>query len=282
MPAKAKKTEIQNLDNLEACVHLKTLNQVSNSMQPLCECVKRDLILGKLAGICSVCSLYKKSSDKIISEMYVSEYLNGEKILWDEEDFYDDVVKDKYSERGKFALEEDLSDDDDDDDDEEEQPKRRRKKRTKKKKDEEDDDVIIEKVEEEEKISEELFGGTDEDEDKELEVEDDTDEVEKDFQARKAKRRQDTPEEFDDVGFDLKKELKNARGSGFEAPDIEITSDGKERCPYCLKEFGSVSRHISRCKKAPAGAAEALRAKLKKSKKKTSKKKTTKKKTSKK
>lgn len=274
MPAKAKKTETQNLDNLEACVHLKTLNQVSNSMQPLCECVKRDLILGKLAGICSVCSYYKKSSDKIISEMYVSEFLSGEKILWDEEDFYD-VVKDKYSERGKFALEDDLSDDDDDE--EEEQPTRRRKKRTSKKKDEEDDDVINEKVEEEEKISEELFGGTDEDSDKELEVEDDADEVEKDFQTRKAKRIRESPVELDDDGFDLKKGSKGGIGSGFEAPDIEITSDGKERCPYCLKEFGSVSRHISRCKKAPAGAAEALRAKLKKSKKKTSKKKTTKK-----
>ncbi len=271
MPAKAKKAEPQNLDNLEACVHLKTLNQVSNSMQPLCECVKRDLILGKLAGICSVCSYYKKTSNKIISEMYVSEFLSEEKILWDEVDFYD-VVKDKYSETGKFALEDDLSDEDDDDEDEEQQPKRRRKKRSSKKKDEEDEDIIIEKVEEEEKISEELFGGTDEDPDKELEVEDDADEVEKDFQARKAKRRRESPEEFDDDGFDLKKDRKGGIGSGFEAPDIEITSDGKERCPYCLKEFGSVSRHISRCKKAPVGAAEALKAKLKKSKKKTAKK----------
>ncbi len=127
MPAKAKKSDPPNLDNLEACVHLKTLNQVSNSMQPLCECVKRDLILGKLAGICSVCSLYKKSNE-IISEMYISDFLSEEKILWDEVDFYD-VVKDKYSETGKFALEDDLSDEDDDeDDDEDEAPKRRRKK----------------------------------------------------------------------------------------------------------------------------------------------------------
>ena len=32
---------------------------------------------------------------------------------------------------------------------------------------------------------------------------------------------------------------------------IEITKDGKQRCPYCKKEFANVARHVGRCKYSP-------------------------------
>jgi hypothetical protein len=280
MPTKAKKSTAQDLDKTNACIHLKSLNTVSNSLQPLCECVKRDLILGKTAVICSVCEFYKKTSSTI-GEMYLADELGEEDILWNDEDFYD-VIKEREVTGDTFDFEESTElytdeDEEDEEEEEEEKPKRKRKKKTKKKDEEDDDDdIVIEKeTEEEEKISEELFGGTDDEEEQELEVEDETVEVEKEFEEKKRAMKEDgeiddeDDFEFDDVDDG---EGEDSEDEGTSIPEIEITPDGKERCPYCQKEFGSVSRHISRCKRAPPGAAEALRKKLKKTKKKSTKK----------
>ncbi|MCP4762210.1 MAG: hypothetical protein GY870_10540, partial [archaeon] len=234
---------------------------------------------------------YKKSS-KNISDLYVADILDNEDIPqdWTDDDFYEEI-KERDIIISDLAFEDE---DEEDEEDEEDLPKkkgRKKKSKTSKSEEEDEEDIVIEKItEEEEKISEELFGGSDDSEEEELEFEDETKEVTDEYDAKEAKlkmaRSGDVGDEID-AGMDFNNLPAADSGSsgdsigGFEAPVIEKTPDGKERCPYCQKEFGSVSRHISRCKRAPPGAAEAIKAKSKKTtKKKTSRKKSTKKKTS--
>ena len=52
-----------------ACKHLDTKGDISFSLQPLCICPERDLILGTRAYVCQVCDLYAQTNRKI-SDVY--------------------------------------------------------------------------------------------------------------------------------------------------------------------------------------------------------------------
>lgn len=261
MTKKSTKSKKSN-DELDACVHLETLNEVSYSLQPLCYCKARDLVLGKTAVVCSVCEMFKKS-DHQLREMYVTDSLDGEDIQsWDDEDFYE-VIKDEDGEE-----EEDEEDDD--------MPKKRRKRKkivVEEEEEEDDEEEKKKKAAEEEKISEELFGRK-EKEEEEPEVEDLEKEIHEvyDRKERKlAKAREKGIDVENDEDLDLiddlddeemeeqlkkvkkksskrKKSTKSAPKSNLPEVTIEITKDGKQRCPRCNKEFASVARHITRCK----------------------------------
>ena len=62
----------------------------------------------------------------------------------------------------------------------------------------------------------------------------------------------DLEEEDEDMAGRVKPKGKKASVDA-NIPDIEIeiTKDGKQRCPYCKKEFASVARHVTRCKYSP-------------------------------
>lgn len=257
----SKSTKSKGADSKDACVHLETMNKVSYSLQPLCYCKERDLVIGKNALVCLICDLFKKS-DNQIGEMYVTDALDGEYGVWDDEDFYE-VIEDEEDEE-----------EEEDEDDDMPQKRRTRKITVLDDEDEEDDEEEKKKKEaEEEKIPEELFGLT-EKKDEEPEIEDLEKEIHEvyDRKERKlAKAREkgievDTDEDLDliddldddDVELEIKtSKSKKGKASAVEddedVPDIkiEITKDGKQRCPYCKKEFASVARHVTRCKYSP-------------------------------
>ena len=62
-----------------ACQHLNPKGDISNSLQPLCYCPERDLILGTRAYVCQVCYLYNPRSNVSISEIYAESKKTAEK-----------------------------------------------------------------------------------------------------------------------------------------------------------------------------------------------------------
>ncbi|MBD3353229.1 MAG: hypothetical protein GF364_17245 [Candidatus Lokiarchaeota archaeon] len=252
MPRRSKKKRDVGKD--KACVHLKTLNVISNSYQPLCECVKRDLILGKNAKVCSVCRFFKPSN-KIINELYVAEILESKDYNWDDEDYYYEM-----KEKGEFL------DYFDDEEEYEEEFDRRYKAQTKsgvktegkKKAGQEDDEDLI---------SEELFGGKDVDEEEELTIEDETQEVTELYDAKEESLKESGElEELEDDEFGEIEDFgeEDEVGAGTSAsvsnvPEIKKTSDGKEICPFCKKQYKSVMHHISYCKRASDAEKKALK-----------------------
>jgi len=60
------------------CKHLTPMGDISNSLQPLCYCAERDLVLGKKAYICSVCKKYIQATKKF-SEVYEESRREAEK-----------------------------------------------------------------------------------------------------------------------------------------------------------------------------------------------------------
>ena len=60
------------------CKHLTPMGDISNSLQPLCYCAERDLVLGKKAYICSVCKKYVQATKKF-SEVYEESRREAEK-----------------------------------------------------------------------------------------------------------------------------------------------------------------------------------------------------------
>ena len=61
-----------------ACKHLTSMGDIANSLQPLCYCPERDLILGKKAYVCQVCTFYVQISQKV-SEVYEESRKGAEK-----------------------------------------------------------------------------------------------------------------------------------------------------------------------------------------------------------
>ena len=66
-----------------ACQHLEPKGDISNSLQPLCFCPERDLVLGTRAYVCQVCSLYNPRSNISISEIYAESKKIAEKQIKD-------------------------------------------------------------------------------------------------------------------------------------------------------------------------------------------------------
>ncbi len=61
-----------------ACKHLTSMGDISNSLQPLCSCAERDLVMGKKAYVCQVCSLYVQTNQRV-SDVYEESRKGAEK-----------------------------------------------------------------------------------------------------------------------------------------------------------------------------------------------------------
>ncbi|TFF99252.1 MAG: hypothetical protein EU540_07000 [Promethearchaeota archaeon] len=67
-----------------ACKHLEPKGDISNSLQPLCYCHERELILGPRAYVCQVCYLYEPNSNVNMSEIYEKSKKIAEKKIKEE------------------------------------------------------------------------------------------------------------------------------------------------------------------------------------------------------
>ena len=203
-----------------ACKHLTSMGDIANSLQPLCYCPERDLILGKKAYVCQVCSLYVQTSQKV-SEVYEESRKGAEK-----------KIKEKKIELEAFELVElkgdndlDLSSDEFEDEEDEEAPLKFEKRKVGK------DDM---------EDSEEFT------------------EVECPFCGElSGDLRSHLPNcEFapDDVNIaDImpsKKKKRKPKTTAAQGKD----SKAKQVCPHCGKEFIRLGRHLSSCPQKPKNA----------------------------
>ena len=208
-------------DRKFACKHLTSMGDIANSLQPLCYCPERDLILGNKAYVCQVCTFYVQTSQKV-SEVYEESRKGAEK-----------KIKEKKIELEAFELAELKVDNDLD--------------LTIDEFEEEDDEVPL-------KFEKRKVGKDD------LEDSDEFTDVECPFCGElSGDLRSHLPNcEFapDDVSIaDImpsKKRKKKPKTKAVEG------KQGKEKqvCPYCGKEFVRLGRHLSSCPKKPEDAEE--------------------------
>ena len=211
-----------------ACQHLSPKGDISNSLQPLCYCLERDLILGTRAYVCQVCYLYNPQSNVSISEVYAESKKIAEKQIKEKKLELEDI------EIEDIELEEDV-------------------------------DLSINEFEEEEEIQlkfEKRKAGKADVE----EGEDEFAEVECPFCGElfddlvsHIRECEFAPEDVDIEDY-LPSKPKKKRKKKKAAPktttakpikESEKETKGKKVCPYCGKEFVRLGRHLKACSKRP-------------------------------
>jgi len=190
------------------------MEDISNSLQPLCSCAVRDLVLGKKAYVCQVCSLYIQT-DQRVSDVYEKSRKGAEK-----------KIKEKKIELEAFELAElavenelDLSIDEFEEDDEEVSLKFEKRKAGKDQIDDSDEFTNIECP-----FCAEIFD---------------------DLRSHLANC------EFapDDASIaDIMPAKKRKK-----KPTAASRKGTKEKqvCPYCKKEFIRLGRHLTSCPERP-------------------------------
>lgn len=221
-----------------ACQHLLAKGDISNSLQPLCYCPERDLVLGTRAYVCQVCLLYNPRSNVSISEIYAESKKIAEK-----------QIKEKKLEFAKSEIEYiEL---------------------------EEDVDLSIEEFEEEEEIQlkfEKRKAGkadVEDSDDKFAEVECPfCGELFNDL-ASHIRECELAPEDVNIAEYlpskpkKRKKKKVSAKTTAKDSKQPSKTeSKDKKSCPYCAKEFIRLGRHIKSCSKRPDDANEEKEAKF--------------------
>lgn len=216
-----------------ACQFLTPKGDISNSLQPLCYCPKRDLVLGTRAYVCQVCYLYNPKSNVSVSEIYAESKKIAEK-----------QIKEKKLELENIEIEDIEM--------------------------EEDVDLSIDEFEEDEEIQtkfEKRKAGKADLEEGEEEFA----EVECPFCGELfddlASHIRDCEFAPDDVDLEdylpsrPKKKRKKKKGEAkasketSEEKDQEESKD-KKVCPYCGKNFVRLGRHLKACPKRPDDADE--------------------------
>ena len=202
-----------------ACKHLTSMGDIANSLQPLCYCPERDLILGKKAYVCQVCTFYVQISQKV-SEVYEESRKGAEK-----------KIKEKKIELEAFELAELKVDN--------------------------DLDLTIDEFEEEDeevplKFEKRKVGKD------QVEDSDEFTEVECPFCGElSGDLRSHLPNcEFapSDVNIaDIMPTKKKKRKPKTTAAPGEKSKE-KQVCPYCGKEFIRLGRHLTSCPKKPKDA----------------------------
>lgn len=204
-----------------ACKHLTSMGDISNSLQPLCYCPERDLILGKKAYVCQVCSFYVQTSQKF-SDVYEESRKGAEK-----------KIKEKKIELEAFELAELKGDNDLD--------------LTFDEFEEEDDEVPL-------KFEKRKVGKED------LKDSDEFTEVECPFCGElSGDLRSHLPNcEFapDDVNIADIMPAKKRKKKPKTTAAVGKQSKEKQVCPYCGKEFIRLGRHLTSCPKKPKDAKE--------------------------
>ena len=204
------------------CKNLEPKGNIGNSLQSLCYCVARDLILGSRAYICQVCELYDPSkSSRRFSEVYEESKKIAEK-----------KIKEKEIRLEEFEIAEITSEDEIDlsidefEEEDEEAPLKFEKRKVGK--------VDLEDSEELEGSTECPFCG--------------------DFFVDLTSHIQNCEFAPDDASLEdiiPSKPKKKRKKVTTESRSKDDTTTDKKVCPYCGKEFVRLGRHISSCPKKP-------------------------------
>ena len=202
------------------------MGDISNSLQPLCHCKKRDLVLGRRAYVCQVCEYYDPSkANTKISEIYDESRKKADIKIKEKKIEFEDFEFDEI----KLEEEVDLTIDEFEEEDEEIPLKFEKRKAGK------------EEVEDSEEFAqlECPFCG---------EISDNL--------AAHIRECEFAP---DDVNVDdflpskpKKKRKKKATTTTSAKKKVEEgASQEKNTCPYCGKEFVRLGRHVKYCPKRP-------------------------------
>lgn len=202
------------------------MGDISNSLQALCICPERDLVLGRRAYVCQVCEIYDPGkSNRKIQEVYEeSRKIAEKKILEKKIELEDFEIKELTGEEDI-----DLTIDEFEEEDEEEPLKFEKRK--------------VDKDE----LSAEEFGN-----------------LECPFCGEMFEdlRSHIQSCEFapDDVSIDdlipSRKKKKKKRPTASDSTEKKDEGKEKQTCPYCGKEFIRLGRHLSSCPKKPEDAEE--------------------------
>ncbi|MFW9969765.1 MAG: hypothetical protein ACFFDF_06160 [Candidatus Odinarchaeota archaeon] len=208
-----------------ACKNLEPKGNIGNSLQSLCYCAARDLILGSRAYVCQVCWLYDPvKNSRRFSEIYEDSKKIAEK-----------KIKEKKIKLEEFEIAEMASDYEVDlsiDEFEEEEEAQLKYEKRKAGKGELGDSEISD-------ITECPFCG--------------------EFFENLASHIQTCEFAPDDASLDdiiPSRSKKKKKKSSADSDEKDEGSADKKVCPYCGKEFVRLGRHISSCPKKPADAEE--------------------------
>ncbi len=191
------------------------MGDIANSLQPLCYCVERDLVLGKKAYVCQVCALYVQTNQRV-SDVYEESRKGADKKIKEKK------IELKAFELAELAVESelDLSIDEFEEEDEEVSLKFEKRKVGKDEIDDSEEFML------ECPFCAELFG---------------------DLRSH-LRTCEFAPEDasIDDImpSKAKKKKKKPTATSGKE-------TKAKQVCPYCKKEFIRLGRHITSCPQRP-------------------------------
>lgn len=196
------------------------MGDISNSLQPLCKCPERDLVLGKKAYVCQVCTLYLQTTQRV-SDIYEVSRKDAEK-----------KIKEKKIELEAFELAElkgdndlELTIDEFEEEEDEEIPLKFEKRKLAK--------GEVEEAEEFTAIECPFCG-----------------DLYDDLRSHLANC-EFAPDDasIDDIMPSRKKKKKTKPTTGKDTREKQV-------CPYCGKEFVRLGRHLSSCPKRPEDADE--------------------------
>ncbi|MHA1459340.1 MAG: hypothetical protein ACTSQR_06730 [Promethearchaeota archaeon] len=202
-----------------ACKHLTSMGDISNSLQPLCYCAERDLVLGKKAYTCQVCASYVQTTQRN-SDVYEESRKGAEKKIKEKK------IELKAFELAELAVESelDLSIDEFEEEDEEVSLKFEKRKAGKGQIDDSEEFTNIECP----------FCG---------EIFDDL-------------RSHIGDCEFAPEGASIKDITPSKTKKKKTTPKSGKSTKPKQACPYCKKEFVRLGRHITSCPQRPDDADE--------------------------
>ena len=195
------------------------MGNVSTSLQPLCSCPERELILGMRAYVCQVCELYEQTSTKI-TEVYQSSKSKAEKIIKEKAAEDLEVAEIKIDEDIDLSVEEF---------EEEEEINEKFEKREPGKKIEEAEEF----TEAECPFCGELFENL----------------------AGHIMNCEFAPEDVDIKEY-LPSRSKRKKKKKEPTEDKEKKEQNKKICPYCKNGYARLGRHLPHCEKRPEDADE--------------------------
>ncbi len=203
-----------------ACKYLKPKGDISYNLQALAYCSERDLVLGPLAFVCQVCSLYSQTNKKIEDIYEESKNIAEKKIKKEELDAF---------ERGSQDFEIDLTTDEF----------------------KEEEDIL-------EKFEKRKAGKDDISSDEFTEVECPfCGEIFDDLRVH-IRDCEFAPDDvsIEDIMPQKRKKKKGAKRKPGKAKAAGGAKKEMKACPYCGKEFQRLGRHLNSCKKKPKDAKE--------------------------
>lgn len=201
-----------------ACKHLSPKGDISNSLQPLCYCLERDLVLGLKAYVCQVCKLYAESKVNI-SDVFEESKKIAEKKIKETEINIEDI---------KIEREDNIDLSIDEFEEEEEVPLKFEKRKAGKSGSDDSTDFSGVECPFCGEIYDDLASHI-----QNCEFAPDDASIEDLLPSKKKRKRKGAPKE------------KTGKKENGEA-------QAKKKCPYCGKEFVRLGRHLNSCNKKPA------------------------------